>query len=364
MTEDRPGWARRITREREARGWSQAEAVRAMRAHASGELASDGSLLRQWKRWEAGEVMPGEFYRQIIAATFGTVTHSVFPVAPRRDADSELLAAAGMDTLELVSRLQRSDVDEATLNGLRVTADALALDYPHKPPEQLLIEGRAWLRRMSEYRGQRITLKQHREVLIQAAWVTLLVACVEYDLGNRQGAETTRQGALSLGEETDHAEIQGWAHEIRAWMNLTGGDYHGVIAAAQAGTDAAPHHGVAVQLAAQEAKAWSRIGDRRMTEVALDRGRRLLDAMPYPENIVTTSWLIRPSSTSTPWTATGNSPRTRWPGTSPGKCSGPVPTSTAPNAPPCATPKPGSPLASSPPVKATSNKRCTTVNEH
>jgi tetratricopeptide (TPR) repeat protein len=196
-----------------------------------------------------------------------------------------VVVGAGMDTLELVSRLQRSDVDEATLNGLRVTADALAMDYPYKPPEQLLIEGRAWLRRMSEYRGQRITLKQHREVLIQAAWVALLVACVEYDTGNRQGAETTRQGALSLGEETDHAEIQGWAHEIRAWINLTSGDYHGVIAAAQAGTDAAPHHGVAVQLAAQEAKAWSRIGDRRMTEVALDRGRRLLDAMPYPENI-------------------------------------------------------------------------------
>ena len=75
--------------------------------------------------------------------------------------------------------------------------------------------------------------------------MTLLVACVEYDTGNRQGAETTRQGALSLGEEADHAEIQGWAHEIRAWMNLTGGDYHGVIAAAQAGIKAAPHHGVA-----------------------------------------------------------------------------------------------------------------------
>ena len=40
-----------------------------------------------------------------------------------------------------------------------------------------------------------------------------------------------------------------------------------------------------MQLAAQEAKAWARIGDRRQTEVALDRGRRLLDAMPYPENL-------------------------------------------------------------------------------
>jgi len=38
--------------------------------------------------------------------------------------------------------------------------------------------------------------------------------------------------------------------------------------------------GVAVQLAAQEAKAWARIGDRRQTEVALDQGRRLLDVLP------------------------------------------------------------------------------------
>jgi hypothetical protein len=113
----------------------------------------------------------------------------------------------------------------------------------------------------------------------------VLLACIEYDTGNRQAAETTRQAALSLGTEADHAEIQGWAQEIQAWMNLTAGDYHGVIAAARAGTDMAPVHGVTVQLAAQEAKAWARIDDRRQTEVALDRGRRLLDSMPHPENL-------------------------------------------------------------------------------
>ena len=85
--------------------------------------------------------------------------------------------------------------------------------------------------------------------------------------------------------EADQRDIRAWAHEIRAWINLTSGDYHGVVAAARAGTEATPHNSVAVQLAAQEAKAWARIGDRRQTEVALDRGRRLLDAMPYPENL-------------------------------------------------------------------------------
>lgn len=56
------------------------------------------------------------------------------------------------------------------------------------------------------------------------------------------------------GAEADHAEIQGWAHEIRAWMNLTNGDYHGVIAAPGPGSRQPPHHGVAIQLAAEEAK--------------------------------------------------------------------------------------------------------------
>lgn len=290
MVDDRPAWARRMANERTARGWSQAEAVRAMRAHASCELPSDGSLLRQYKRWEAGEVEPDRgkaepFYKPIIAKTFGTVTHAMFPVAPQHDAEADVLAMAGMDTLELVSRLQRSDLDQATLDGLRIMADRLCSEYPFMPADQLLTEGRAWLRRITALQGQRVTLRQHREILVQAGWVALLVGCVEYDTGNRQAAETTRQAALSLGTEADHGEIIAWAHEIRAWINLTSGDYHGVVAAARSGTEVTPHSSVAVQLASQEAKAWARIGDRRQTEVALDRGRRLLESMPYPENL-------------------------------------------------------------------------------
>src|SRR6266496_487999 len=200
MAEDRPPWARRMTNESQARNWSQADAVRALRAHAAEDehLPDASSLLRQWKRWEAGGVTPSDFYQRIIATTFGTVTHAMFPVPPRRDADSEVLAMTGMDTLELVSRLQRSDLDEATLNGLRITADRWCSEYPFLPSDQLLTEGRAWLRRTTTFRGQRLTLAQHREILVQAGWIALLIGCVEYDTGDRQAAETTRQAALSL----------------------------------------------------------------------------------------------------------------------------------------------------------------------
>jgi hypothetical protein len=40
-----------------------------------------------------------------------------------------------------------------------------------------------------------------------------------------------------------------------------------------------------VRLATQEAKAWARLGNRRQVEVALDKRRRTLEAMPYPENL-------------------------------------------------------------------------------
>jgi tetratricopeptide (TPR) repeat protein len=285
MNDDRPAWARRMTREREARSWSQAEVITAMRMHAPKELPDDASMLRQWKRWESGEHTPGEFYQPIIAAAFGTVTHAMFPEPSRHDANAEILAVSGMDTLELVSRMQASDLDDATIDALRIMTDRLCSDYPFMPSDQLLADGRDWLRRLTDFRSRRLTLSQHREILILAGWLALLIGCVEYDSGMRQQAETTRRAALSLGTETDNAEITAWAQEMRAWMALTTGDYHGVVVAAQNGTDAAPHHSVAVQLAAQEAKAWARIGDRRQTEVALDRGRRLLDSLPYPENL-------------------------------------------------------------------------------
>ncbi|WP_246144939.1 XRE family transcriptional regulator [Actinacidiphila oryziradicis] len=284
MSDDRPTWARRVAAERTAREWSQLDAVKALRLHAPTELPADESMVRQWKRWESGQ-MPGDFYRPVIAALFGTVTHAIFPAPARRDGNAEIFAASGMETLEIVSRLNRSDVDNSTLDALRITTDRLCSEYPYMPSEQLLVEGRQWLRRVVELHSKSLTLAQHREVLALSGWLALLVGCVEYDSGDRHAAESTRRAALSLAAESDNAEVTGWAHEMRAWFSLTTGDYRGVIAAAQAGSERASKHSVAVQLAAQEAKAWARIGDRRQTEVALDRGRRLLEGMPHPDNL-------------------------------------------------------------------------------
>src|SRR5699024_11381845 len=75
------------------------------------------------------------------------------------------------------------------------------------------------------------------------------------------------------------------AYEMTAWFSLTRGDYRSVLSAAEAGIAAAGERSVSVQLHAQEAKAWARVGDRARVEVALDRGRQLLEVLPAPTDV-------------------------------------------------------------------------------
>ncbi len=278
----RPAWARRLRTEREARGWSQAQTVRVLRAHADTTLPSDATLLRNWKRWESGRSEPDDFYQALIARAFGTVTGAFLPVPSTRDSAALLLAGTGMDTLELLARLRASDVSAATLEALRITTDRLCCEYPHRGAARLQVDGHAWLARITGLLSGRRTLAQHREILSLAGMVALLLGCVEHDLGRHRAAEATRTAAMSLGVEAGTADVVGWAYELRAWYALTHGDYRAVLAAASAGEAAAAGHGVAVQLAAQRAKAWARLGDRRQVEVALDQGRTRLEALTYP----------------------------------------------------------------------------------
>ncbi|OXM62580.1 MULTISPECIES: helix-turn-helix domain-containing protein [Amycolatopsis] len=285
MSEDLPSWARRIRSMREARGWSQTAAANEMRKHTEDSLPATEHLARRWKDWELGKSKPSAFYAPVIAATLGTVTSALFPPEVKHETGLELVSATGMDTLEIVSRLHASDVNDTTLEAVRITVDKLCSEYARQPPLELITEGRQWLRRLVEMQEQRLTFRQRRQSLEMAGWLALLVGCLEYDLGDRRAAEATRQSALSLGKEVESGGIMGWAHEMQAWFALTSGDYRGVIAAGQAGEAASGNHSVSVQLIAQQAKAYARMGMRDEMLRTLERGRVTLDQMPYPTNV-------------------------------------------------------------------------------
>lgn len=60
---------------REAAGWSIAQAARALQEHATEPLPSTDTVIRSWKRWEAG-VTPNRFYAPLLASLIASVESS------------------------------------------------------------------------------------------------------------------------------------------------------------------------------------------------------------------------------------------------------------------------------------------------
>ncbi len=116
-----------------------------------------------------------------------------------------------------------------------------------------------------------------RDLLLAAGWLSALLACLQVDLGDRSSAEASRRTAFSIGREVGHPELMAWAVEMLAWVALI--DEHFLTAAkiARIAQDLTRIGASAmVQLAVQEAKAWSQLGARREAETALDRAARAL----------------------------------------------------------------------------------------
>jgi transcriptional regulator with XRE-family HTH domain len=193
-----------------------------------------------------------------------------------------LAAPPEPETVDLIDRIQASDVSPATLERLDATVFELCCQYPYRDAVELQREARQWLARVGDQVRRNVGLTQHRDLLVTAGWLALLIGCLEYDRGLRARAEATRIGAYQLGSESGHGEIVAWAHEMSAWFALTQGRFSDVVTAAEAGQGSDSAHSVRVQLLAQEAKALGRIGDIAAVHRALDRGAGILASLERP----------------------------------------------------------------------------------
>lgn len=181
-----------------------------------------------------------------------------------------------------VSELLRTDVGTDTVEQLEVVVEQLCCEYAWGDPEALRNDAINWLRYISQLLDRPVKLRDHRDLLVSAGWLTLLIGCLDYDLGRVRQAELTRVAAQSLGEETGHGEIVAWSFELSAWFALTQGRLRSVGQYAEAGTRSAPNASVAVQLAAQAAKAQARMNNKKNVQSTLDHGYHLLAKHEHP----------------------------------------------------------------------------------
>ncbi|MVO84099.1 tetratricopeptide repeat protein [Streptomyces sp. p1417] len=200
---------------------------------------------------------------------------------------STLLARGGAglwDVAELLRRAEMSDINSAALESIEQGIDQLARAYPYADADHLHERTRNGLQYVTKQLESRMTLRQHRELLVDAGWLFLLNACVQYDRGQSEAANLSKAAALRIGDEVGHGEIKAWAWEIEAWFALTQSRWQDMIDAVEAGHAADQTHSVGVQLYAHKARAAARMGDARLVRDSLDAGRARLDRLPRPDH--------------------------------------------------------------------------------
>lgn len=249
------------------------------------------------RRWEAGEVSwPHTSYRIALTQLTGLQPEAL-GFRQNRRGQSRLIEATVMPpmdalraeaalygTMELAQQLQASDVGNGTLEALSEAVDLLCRAYPVVSAATLRDRTQKRLAQITRLLSGRVTLDQHRELLVITGWLTALLGCVHYDLGEREEAETARRAAYEMGRQVGHGELMGWAYEMSAWFALVEGRYEDVVTSARMGQAAAGQSSAMVQLTLQEARGLARIGDRREADKALTRGADALAKLPLPGN--------------------------------------------------------------------------------
>ena len=273
---------------------SRAEMADRINASATGvaeRLTCDEERIR---RWESGEVRwPSPVYRRALKdvtgrdpSQLGFISNGQAAAPPARiDAAEAFRSEAELvDTLDLARMVSVSDIGQGTLDTLQEAAELLCRAYPSASAAELRARTKQRLGYVTRLLHGRLTLAQHRELLVTIGWLALLLGCVHCDLGEREQAEAARQAAYQAGLQAGHGEIIAWSYEMAAWFALTEGRYHDVVDYARAGQQHAGLTNAMIQLVLQQARGQARLGLRREVHANLDHGAKLLEQVPKPEH--------------------------------------------------------------------------------
>jgi transcriptional regulator with XRE-family HTH domain len=193
-------------------------------------------------------------------------------------------AADEIAALELSRLVEATEVGTGTVERLELAVDELAIAYPSTPSAELYGRVRGYLGYFSRLLNARMTLAEHRRLLVVGGWMSLLAATTLIDLHRDHAAAAHLRTAAQLAREAGHAEIAAWCLETQAWQVLTAGDYQRAADISRAAQRIAPNTGSAfIQATAQEGRAWARLGAAAQTRAALSRVEALVSPLPMPE---------------------------------------------------------------------------------
>ncbi|MGH2941326.1 MAG: helix-turn-helix domain-containing protein [Solirubrobacteraceae bacterium] len=190
-----------------------------------------------------------------------------------------------MEAIELARRVRAGDVSTATLDGLALGVHELCRRYTRVPPAALVDAVRGYRGHLFDLLDARMALRQRRELIVTAGWLSLLAACLHVDLGQYAAARESRRAAHDLGVDAGERQIVAWGLEVRAWQAILTRRYKDAVKLCEAGRDlVGGDTSAGVQLAAQQARAQARLRRAPETHAALDEAAASCARLPTPEH--------------------------------------------------------------------------------
>jgi tetratricopeptide (TPR) repeat protein len=219
----------------------------------------------------------------------GADANPVWPGQERVQAGDDFESGEDTDIMLMLQEADRSDIGPGTIESLYTIFDKLCRDYVSSPALEVQQGLKRLYARIMRLRQGRMTFGQHKELIALSGWATALLACVDWDMNEREAAETARAATLRFAKEIDHSELMAWSYETQAWFALTEGRYSDVTSIAKAAQSIGGENSAIVQLVMQEARGWAKLGNREAAELAIERGHNLLQKLPaihYPRHFV------------------------------------------------------------------------------
>jgi hypothetical protein len=129
-------------------------------------------------------------------------------------------AGAVAEAMEAARRAEACDVGPGTVAAIERAVERLAAAGAGTPPAALLPAVRARRRYVERLLERRVTLGRRRRLLVAAGRLSLELARLHFDAGQREAAEANRDAALRLARQAGDAELAAGAVEAQACWAL------------------------------------------------------------------------------------------------------------------------------------------------
>ncbi|MFD2683800.1 helix-turn-helix domain-containing protein [Streptomyces phyllanthi] len=196
---------------------------------------------------------------------------------------NELAAQAAARSLQFTDEITKTNVSDVELERLESALTHIAVDYVHAPLHQVFTDLVSTRDRLLSLLSGHQPLSQTRELLLLAGTSCLLLAHASQNLGDEDAAVAQLQAAWTFAEQADNNDLRAWVKGSAALIAEWSTHRQTALDYTRQAIRLSPSGETRIRIAAIEARAAARIGDRSAAMAALEELQRAREQEAAPD---------------------------------------------------------------------------------